>query len=224
MQSHDHSQRHFESSVSDGGGAPTTATASSEPLLTPGFPALGDVIKLVDEAYGLQRTEALTAHILAELPTIIERIRADLPSEFVRVSKQGYRRLELHHSVLHGYQIMAMVWGPGQGTAIHDHNDLWGVEAVVLGELQVARYRIRDVAGTALRLEPAELVELRSGDIETIDADQGLHLCRNPSNREVAVSLHVYRRPLDEFGIYVDDGDGWYGRREHFARTEASAA
>lgn len=222
MQFHDHSQRHFESSVSGGGRAQTTA--SSEPKLAPTFPALGEIIKLVDEAYGLQRTEALTAHILAELPTIIGRIGADLPSEFVRVSKHGYRRLELHHSVLHGYQIMAMVWGPGQGTAIHDHNDLWGVEAVVLGELQIARYRIADVAGKALRLEPAELVELRSGDIETIDADQGLHLCRNPSNREIVVSLHVYRRPLDDFGIYVDDGDGWYGRREHFPLTEAPAA
>lgn len=221
MPIHDGFQRNLEGSFSDnacrhpvGAGAPQVED--------PVYPELGDVVRLVDEALAMRRAEAVVAHLRARLPAHIERARAGLSADLLRASERGYRRLELHHSALHGYQILAMVWGPGQGTPIHDHQDFWGLEAVVLGELQVARYRIRDLAGDALRLEPSDVIELRGGDIEVIDADHGLHLCRNPSARAVTVSLHIYGRPLDPFGVYLDEGDGWYRRREHYPRIESA--
>lgn len=221
MQAQADVQQTFDSRCVDGGVNQRGAAPGRSVTPAPAFPGLGEIIRLVDDALALRRTEAVTAHIRRYLPALIEALRAELPMQLLQVNAQGYRRFELHHCPIGGYQILAMVWGPGQGTPIHDHNDLWGVEAVIHGELQVSRYRIREVAGTALRLEPTDLVELRSGDIETFDAEHGVHLCRNPSQRAAAVSLHVYGRPLDRFGIYVDEGDGWHGRREHAPRIES---
>ncbi len=218
MQTYSDIRQTFDGRFDEGG---VIHHASAQPVAqAQSFPGLGEIIKLVDDALALRRTEAVTAHIRKQLPALIHARRAELPGQLLQVNAQGYRRFELHHCPIGGYQILAMVWGPGQGTPIHDHNDLWGVEAVMHGELQVSRYRIREVAGTSLRLEPTDLVELRSGDIETFDAEHGLHLCRNPSPRAAAVSLHVYGRPLDRFGIYVDEGDGWHERREHQPRLE----
>ena len=46
-----------------------------------------------------------------------------------------YARRELYRSPGHGYCVIAMTWGPGQGTPIHDHAGMWCVEAVWQGAL-----------------------------------------------------------------------------------------
>ena len=200
------------------GWSETAQASSTQPTLA--FPGLTEIIRLVEEALGQRRTDSITAHLRAHLPAILQRHADRLPGSLLQADPQRYRRIELHHCPIAGYQILAMVWGPGQGTGIHDHNDLWGIEAVIHGELQVARFEPVEVAGQALRLKPREVVELRAGDIEALDAEHGLHLCRNPSPRSVAVSLHVYQHPIDSFGVYEPEGDGWYLRREHLTSVE----
>ena len=38
------------------------------------------------------------------------------------------------------YTAVVMTWGPGQGTAMHDHGGLWCVEGVVEGAMTVTQY------------------------------------------------------------------------------------
>lgn len=185
------------------------------------FPGLPELIELVEQALQLRRTEAVHAHLAQFLPPLIQRLRAHLPQRLLQPDPLGYRRFDLHHCPIHGYQILAMVWGPGQGTPVHDHAEQWGIEAVMLGELQLVRYAPVEAAGTAVRLRATEVIHLGRGGIEFIDPAQGLHLCRNPSLRAVTVTLHVYARPLDAFGVYEDQGDGWHLRREHTPRIES---
>jgi len=201
-------------SFSPGRDAATADSASS-------FPGLPEVIGLVEQALQLRRTEAMNAHLAQFLPPLMKRLRAHLPQQLLQPDPLGYRRFDLHHCPIHGYQILAMVWGPGQGTPVHDHAEQWGIEAVMLGELQTVRYAPIETAGTAVRLRATEVIDLGSGGVEFIDPAHGLHLCRNPSMRAVTVTLHVYARPLDVFGVYEDQGDGWHLRREHTPRIES---
>lgn len=185
------------------------------------FPGLNEIIRLVDEAVGARDSAAIVAELSTRLPELIERYREAIPSDLLRGDPKGYRRIELHFCPIRGYQIIAMVWGPGQGTPVHDHRDVWGVESVWCGELQVADFQASAVAGELLRLAPVDSVHLRSGEVVGLTPDQGLHLCRNPSLREVAVSLQIYARPLDHFNVYTDAGEGWYRRSDFTPQMES---
>jgi predicted metal-dependent enzyme (double-stranded beta helix superfamily) len=188
-------------------------TASPKPHGEP-LPGLHEIIRTVDEAVGKRDSAAIVADLCARLPALIERHRGHIGADLLRVDPTGYRRIELHHCPIRGYQIVAMVWGPGQGTPVHDHRDVWGVESVLCGELLVADFRATAVAGELLRLVPVNAVHLRPGEAVGLTPEQGLHLCRNPSPRSAAVSLQVYARPLDHFNVYLDAGDGWYQRTD----------
>ena len=52
-----------------------------------------------------------------------------------------YARRLLHRDPAGRYTAIVMTWGPGQGTAVHDHGGLWCVEGVVDGEIAVTQYR-----------------------------------------------------------------------------------
>lgn len=184
------------------------------------FPGLGELIRLTEEALGQRDCTAIVATLRARLPALIARHRGALGGEFLRADPQRRRRVELHHCPVLGYQILAMIWGPGQGTPIHDHHELWGVESTWHGELLVADFQPTTVAGELVRLEPRDAVCMRTGEALGLTPEQGLHLCRNPSQREVAVTVHIYARALDRFNLYVDAGDGWYRRREYCPETE----
>lgn len=190
------------------------AHAYSEPAADQ-FPGLPEIIRLVDEALGARDAAAIVETLSTRLPELIARHRRSLPAEWLRIDPRGYRRRELHYCPIGGYQILAMTWGPGQGTPIHDHREVWGVESVWQGELLVGEFKPADVAGDALKLEPVHASRLRAGDVLGLTPEHGLHLCRNPSPHTTTVSLHVYAKPLDAFGIYVDEGDGWYRRHEY---------
>jgi len=188
-----------------------------------GFPGLGEIIRLVDEAVGARDAARIVAKIQSELPDAIRRHRERLGGNLLRADARGYRRIELHHCPIRGYQVLAMVWGPGQGTPVHDHREVWGIESVWTGELEVAEFRPSSVAGEMLQLAPKDVVRLRTGDVLSLLPDQGLHLCRNPGVREVTVSLHIYARPLDHFNVYLDAGEGWHARHDHRPALERSA-
>jgi predicted metal-dependent enzyme (double-stranded beta helix superfamily) len=45
--------------------------------------------------------------------------------------------------------VIAMSWGPGQGTPLHDHDAMWCVEGVWLGELEITRYELLSAPASA---------------------------------------------------------------------------
>jgi 3-mercaptopropionate dioxygenase len=184
------------------------------------FPGLRQIVREVETAWALRETTQVVAALNARMPALIEQYRPQLPGWAADKDMRGYRRIELHHCPVQGFQILAMVWGPGQGTPVHDHREQWGIESVWQGELDVIDFAVRETAGDFLRLEPNNVSRLLTGQSLGFTPEQGLHLCRNPSSRDVTLSLHIYARALDVFNKYVDVGSGWYERREHTPELE----
>lgn len=184
------------------------------------FPGLRQIVREVEAAWALRETQSVVSAINARMPSLIERYGPQLSHWMVDTDARTYRRIELHHCPLLGFQILAMVWAPGQGTAVHDHREQWGIESVWQGELEVLDFAATASAGELLRLEPASVSRIPAGESLGFTPEHGLHLCRNPSRRETTVSLHVYARALDHFNEYVDQGDGWYQRRAHTPPVE----
>ncbi len=108
-----------------------------------------------------------------------------------------------------------MIWAPGQDTPIHDHDGAWGVESTWHGELQATGFLATGQRDDLFRLEAQDTVRLGVGAAAGLEPEQGLHICRNPSPSSVALTVHIYARPLEAFHVYAAAGDGWY-RREAF--------
>ena len=51
------------------------------------------------------------------------------------MARMGYGRRLLHRDPRGRYTVVVMTWGPGQGTPIHDHANLWCVECVYRGNV-----------------------------------------------------------------------------------------
>lgn len=134
-----------------------------------------------------------------------------LPREAMAPSEKGYARHLLYRDPKGRFCIAAMVWQPGQGTPIHDHDGTWGMIGMVRGRLEVVNYFLDEG-----EIKPGE-VRLRREAPHTPQAGTGACVCgcadiHAVENRfdETAVSLHVYARDLEKCLIFdpVPGGNG----------------
>ena len=185
-----------------------TAVPNASP--TPVFPLLEDLIVVTDAFMRSQHAPQKIVPDLMKGVRDVLTVCGALPPELLRNDGAGYLRRELYRSREYGYQIMALTWGPGHHSGIHDHADTWGVEAVLRGELSVVDYRLAKRSRALVGLRPVEQHSLREGDIIGLLPPHHLHSCRNASARQTAVSLHVYGTPLDNVHRYAHVEDDLY--------------
>ena len=181
------------------------------------FPLLEDVVVLADAAMRVREPRRIVAALVEGLRNLLPTAGA-LPLELLTPDPAGYVRRELYRSPRHGYQVLAMTWGPGQGSPVHDHADTWGVEAVLRGHLEVLDYSVRDRNRALVRMHASDHHALEDGRVIGLLPPHDLHSCRNPSTRETTVTLHVYGTPLEEVRRYVHvEGDLYRPERVRLA-------
>ena len=97
----------------------------------PPFRGRDRLIAAVDAAMSSGDPERITTDLQLALQEAITDSRIELPECVHRPVSDHYARRPLYHSREHGYSVIAMSWGPGQGTPLHDHDAMWCVEGVV---------------------------------------------------------------------------------------------
>jgi hypothetical protein len=106
-------------------------TAYSRPESAPAdFPGRDRLVAAIDAAVGLGRPQAVATALRLALARLIRDPEVALPDCVQAPVADHYARRELYRSPAHGYSVVAMTWGPGQGTPLHDHSGLWCVEGV----------------------------------------------------------------------------------------------
>ncbi len=173
----------------------------------PHFSLLDDVIVLTDAAARsgdpAKVVQALTGGLQGLLSGPME-----LPEWLLETQAEGHARRELYRSREHGYEVVAITWAPGQDSSVHDHGDTWGVESVLRGRIEVIDYRVLGQQRALSQLRECGRHELEPGGVIGLLPPQDLHNCRNPSADEIAVSLHVYGKPLEHVKRYTQvEGD-----------------
>ncbi|MGW1762663.1 cysteine dioxygenase [Streptomyces sp. NPDC002073] len=113
---------------------------------------------------------------------------------------ERYRQHIVHAERDGSFSVVALVWLPGQQTAIHDHVS-WCVAGVHQGEESERRYRLAPGPGRA-RLVPTEDVVNGQGDVCGFAPPGDIHRVRN-SCRTTAISLHVYGADVARLGSSV---------------------
>jgi len=198
-------------------------TAYSRPESVPAdFPGRDRLVAAIDAAVGLGRPQAVAAALRLALARLIRDPEVALPDCVQAPVADHYARRELYRSPAHGYSVVAMTWGPGQGTPLHDHSGLWCVEGVWQGELDITQYELLERAGERFRFRAAGGVHAGSGSAGSLIPPHEYHTIRNASTDGIAISLHVYQAPLDTCSRFCPLGGEWFVREAVQLTTEAA--
>jgi predicted metal-dependent enzyme (double-stranded beta helix superfamily) len=105
-------------------------------MLSLDFPGVRKLIQSIDAAVAAPSVPEITSELRNSLCRMIRDQDVRLPDCIYEAEADHYARREIYRSEEHGYSVIAMTWGPGQGTQIHDHSGMWCVEGVWHGGIQ----------------------------------------------------------------------------------------
>lgn len=180
------------------------------------------LIQALDDAVGREDDEQVTDRIRRVLCEFIREDRFSLPRCCDSSSGEGYARRLLHKSDELGYSVMAMTWGPGQGTPLHDHCGMWCVEGVCRGELEVVQYELLERSGDRYHLEPRGTIQAGAGSAGSLIPPHEYHTIANAGESGCAISLHVYSGEMTHCNAFLPLGDDWYQRRPRELHYDAA--
>lgn len=197
----------------------------TDPVLDPAaprpdvpFPGRDRLLAGIDAAVAQDCEHKVTAALRGCLCTLMRDPAFRLPDVVHSPIDDHYARRELYRSAEHGYSVVAMTWGPGQGTPIHDHCGLWCVEGVWDGELEITQYELLEQDGERFRFRAAGGIQAGPGSAGSLIPPHEYHTIRNASDDRVAVSLHVYQAPIEGCAKFQPDARA----QEWFLRQEAA--
>lgn len=170
------------------------------------LPVLDQVIEIADAAMAAQRPARIVPQLVEKLQVLFAadpRLAGDIPASLQGTSPDGYLRRELYRSPQFGYHVFLMTWAPGQHSPIHDHADVWGIEAVLKGELEVVDYRMAGRRDALVELHPVGHHQMTPGSVIGLLPPHDLHACGNVVPDGVTVSLHIYGHHMEEVQRYA---------------------
>ena len=107
--------------------------------------------------------------------------------------KDHYGRYLLHEDKGGRFVVVQLVWGPGQGTPIHDHST-WGVAGILTNELRIVNYDRIDLGARpgVAELRESSALEAPAGTVTYIQPPNDvIHSITNVTEAATR-SIHVY--------------------------------
>ncbi len=176
------------------------------------FPGCDRLLAMIDHAVALGDDHAVTERLRNGLSDAIRDGQIQLPGCVLEPVADHYARRELYRCEASGYSVVAMTWGPGQGTPIHDHSGLWCVEGIWHGQLEITQYELREQEGERFHFEPVGTHLAGAGSAGSLIPPHEYHTIRNPSRDAIAVSLHIYKQALTCCTMFQPEGASWYSK------------
>lgn len=183
-------------------------------MLALDFPGCRTLVEALDAAVDQRSAAEITDTLRKTLCRLIRGREVELPACVFEACGDHYARRELYRSERHGYSVVAMTWGPGQGTPIHDHSGMWCVEGVWHGQLEITQYELLEHAEPRFRFQSVGAIQAGAGSAGSLIPPHEYHAIRNPSDDAIAVSLHIYSGAMTCCSVFRPLGDRWYERGE----------
>ncbi len=199
--------------------------AHNDPACCPNldFPGHDKFIAALDAAVASGDEHAITAALRNALCTLIRDPEVHLPACVYDPIDDHYARREIYRSERHGYSVVAMTWGPGQGTPVHDHSGLWCVEGVWDGQLEITQFELLERDGERFRFRAAGGMQAGPGSAGSLIPPHEYHTIDNASQEAVAVSLHIYKAPMECCSKFVPVSGEWFVRTDSQLETDEAA-
>jgi len=186
------------------------------------FPGCRKLVDAVDSAVCRDCDTQITNELRDSLCRLIRDPDVKLPDCVFEGAADHYARRELYRSEDHGYCVIAMTWGPGQGTPIHDHAGMWCVEGVWQGALEITPYELTEHNNDRYRFEPRGTMHVGPGSAGSLIPPHEFHTIRNPSEDAIAVTLHIYRGAMTQCSVFNPLADHWYRRDQRKLALDAT--
>lgn len=187
------------------------------------FPGQDKLVAAVDAAVSTGDEHAVTAALRNAMCRMIRDQDVRLPDCVHEPIADHYARRELYRSPTLGYSVVAMTWAPGQGTPVHDHAGLWCVEGVWHGELEIVQYELLERDGDRCRFRAAGGMHAGPGSAGSLIPPHEFHTIRNASPDAIAISLHIYKAPMDHCTTFLPVSGEWYQRAAKTLCTDEAA-
>ena len=187
------------------------------------FPGHEKLVAAIDAAVSSGDEHAVTSALRSTLCGMIRDRDVQLPACVHEPIVDHYARRELYRSPTHGYSVVAMTWGPGQGTPVHDHSGLWCVEGVWDGELEIVQYELLERDGERFHFRAAGGMHAGPGSAGSLIPPHEYHTIRNASTDRVAVSLHIYKAPMECCSKFLQQQGEWFVRESAVLSTDEAA-
>jgi predicted metal-dependent enzyme (double-stranded beta helix superfamily) len=171
-----------------------------------------ELIHMLDEAVRQPTTEAKTSAIEVGLSRLIAAHAIDLPEDTQIAGTNSYARRLLYKSPSLGYAVVAMAWGPDQGTPLHDHAGTWCVEGVWKGELEVTQFDLVEQDDALYRFDPQLSITAHPGSSGSLIPPFEYHTIKNRLSDDTSITIHVYGRDLTVCSIFEPQADSWFTR------------
>lgn len=177
------------------------------------------LVSRLDEAVAAADAEGCCRAVKAVLEGAFDSGEELLPAWALVPCEEKYARRLIHRDPEGRYTVVAMVWAPGQGTALHDHAGHWCVECVYRGRIKVVSY---DLEGSdtdvPVRFRPEREVYAGVGEAGALIPPFEYHTIENVED-EPAVTVHVYAEELKWCHVFLPVEGGYERVRRELAYT-----
>ena len=181
--------------------------------MTPEFNGREELVERLDQAVHRRTLDEVTADVRNALSELIRSGKLKLPRQMKTPCFDHYARRLLYKSPDHDYTVIAMVWGPRQGTPLHDHAGIWCVEGVLEGEIDVTQYGLMEESAERYHFEPVGTIRAGIGTSGSLIPPFEYHTIENARDDTTSVTVHVYGQEMDHCTIFQGGRDGWYERQ-----------
>lgn len=176
------------------------------------YPGTEALVELVNRAVEQSSVSEITDELTRNLCGLIRSGAVRLPEQLTEPHPSRYARRLVHQDADRGYSIIAMTWGPDQGTPIHDHGGLWCVEGVCEGRIEVEQYDLVEEEGDSCNFVKQGFVEAGVGSAGCLIPPYEYHAIKNGCSEAPAVSVHIYGGDMTACCVFEPTDDGRFRR------------
>ena len=182
--------------------------------VTPHSSKVDELIRRLDEATAAPDDAARCRSVKQVLIDIVASGEQFLDPPFLVPTPDRYARRLLHRAPGNRYTVIAMVWGVGQGTPLHDHAGTWCVECVYRGKIRVTSFSVRggDPEKDIVQFERETVIMAGVGEAGALIPPFEYHMIENPMTTP-AVTIHVYGGEMTYCHVFEPEGASGYRRK-----------
>jgi predicted metal-dependent enzyme (double-stranded beta helix superfamily) len=172
------------------------------------------MVERLDRAVQADSVRGITSGVKDALIESVKDGSLSLDESVLVPCPDGYGRRLLHQDPEGRYSVVAMIWGEGQGTPIHDHDDKWCVECVYQGNIDVTSYDLGETPELdKVTMELCGTERAIVGSAGALIPPHDYHVIHN-TDKCTAVTIHVYGGEMTGCNIYVPvEGGTLYERQ-----------
>ncbi len=173
-----------------------------------------ELVGLIDRALAGKGEDQVASQVKKILEDVICSQSVRLPPAMKVAQSDRYARRLLYRSSRYGYEVIALIWGPGQGTPLHDHAGIWCVDGVLAGCVEVTQYDLLQVNGDLCRFQPQQTVRAGVGMAGCLIPPFEYHTIHNAIADANSITIHVYGGTMDHCTVFEPVKADWFRRRQ----------